>query len=76
MIGIELVKDKASKQSFELKEKIGVRVIEQARKKGAILRPLGSVIVLMPPLAMTEKELNRLLDITYDSIEEATADDL
>lgn len=72
MIGIELVKDKKTKQTFEPKEKIGARVIELARKKGAILRPLGSVIVLMPPLGMTERELNKLLDITYESIEEVT----
>ena len=72
MVGIELVRDKATKEPFDAKEKVGVRVIERARKKGAILRPLGSVIVLMPPLAMTERELDRLLDITYDSIEETT----
>ncbi len=72
MIGIELVKDKATKQEFEPKEKIGVRVIERAREKGAILRPLGPVIVLMPPLAMTERELDKLFDIAYESIEETT----
>ncbi len=72
MIGIELVKDKKTKQTFEPREKIGARVIERARKKGAILRPLGSVIVLMPPLGMTERELNELLDITYESIKEVT----
>ncbi|MFH0985991.1 MAG: adenosylmethionine--8-amino-7-oxononanoate transaminase [Candidatus Omnitrophota bacterium] len=72
MIGIELVRDKRTKAAFEPKEKIGVRVIERARAKGAILRPLGPVIVLMPPLAMTAKELERLLDITYESIKEAT----
>jgi len=72
MIGIELVRDKASKESFEAKEKVGVQVIERAREKGAILRPLGSVIVLMPPLAMSEQELKKLLDITYESIKEVT----
>jgi adenosylmethionine-8-amino-7-oxononanoate aminotransferase len=72
MIGIELVRDKAAKKDFEPKEKIGVRVIERARKKGAILRPLGPVIVLMPPLSMTAKELNQLFDITYESIREVT----
>ena len=72
MIGIELVREKASKESFEAKEKVGVRVIERAREKGAILRPLGAVIVLMPPLAMSERELEKLLDITYESIQEVT----
>ncbi|MFA7255473.1 MAG: adenosylmethionine--8-amino-7-oxononanoate transaminase [Candidatus Omnitrophota bacterium] len=72
MVGIELVRDKATQEPFESREKIGVRVIELARRKGAILRPLGPVIVLMPPLGMTEKELNKLLDITYESIKEVT----
>ena len=72
MVGIELVRDPKTKEDFGPKEKIGIRVIERARGKGAILRPLGSVIVLMPPLGMTETELDRLLDITYEAIKEAT----
>ncbi len=74
MVGIELVRDKTTKKPFEAKEKIGARVIERARGKGAILRSLGPVIVLMPPLAMTESELDKLLNITYESIKEATND--
>jgi len=70
MVGIELVKDRQSKEAFDWEEKIGVRVIEKARDKGAILRPLGNVIVLMPPLVMTLKELEKLLDIVYESIRE------
>jgi adenosylmethionine---8-amino-7-oxononanoate aminotransferase len=74
MIGIELVKDQRTRQEFEPKDKIGQRVTLRAREKGAILRPLGAVIVLMPPLAMSERELSRLFDITYESIKEATND--
>ncbi len=70
MVGIELVKNRKTKEPFAWEEKIGIKVIQRARKKGAILRPLGPVIVLMPPLAMTEKELGRLVDITYESIAE------
>lgn len=76
MTGIELVKNKASKEPFAWKDKIGIRVIQKARTKGAILRPLGPVIVLMPPLAMSIKEIDRLLDITYESIEETGNEDL
>lgn len=67
MVGIELVRDKKTKEPFDPKEKIGIRVTELARKKGAILRPLGPVIVLMPPLGMTERQLDKLLDITFQS---------
>ena len=70
MAGIELVKDRGTKEIFPGKEKIGARVILKARQKGVILRPLGPVIVLMPPLAISLKELDFLLDVTYESIKE------
>jgi adenosylmethionine---8-amino-7-oxononanoate aminotransferase len=69
MVGIELVQDKKTKKPFEPKQKIGVRVIEQARKRGMILRPLGSVIVLMPPLVISDQDLDLLLNVTQESIE-------
>ena len=72
MAGLELVRDRKTQEAYALSDKIGIRVIQQARAKGAILRPLGSVIVLMPPLGMTEAELETLLDITYASIQEVT----
>lgn len=70
MIGIELVRNPKTKEAFDWKEKIGVRVIERARAKNVILRPLGPVVVLMPPPAMKLNELKLLLDVTYDSIRE------
>ncbi len=72
MIGIELVKDVKTREAFPLTKQIGVKVIRKAREKGAILRPLGSVVVLMPILAMTGQELHRLLDMTYESVEEVS----
>lgn len=72
MVGIELVRSRSTKENFNPAEKIGIRVIERARQKGAILRPLGPVIVLMPPLGIKEEELNELLNITYESIAEVT----
>ncbi len=72
MAGIELVKDKKTKEPYPLSEKRGVRAILEARKRGVILRPLGNVIVIMPPLSITEKQLGRLLSVTYTSIREAT----
>ena len=66
--GIELVKNKASKEYYPLEEKIGVKVIMEARKRGVILRPLGNVIVLMPPLSISQNELRQLVDVTYEAI--------
>jgi adenosylmethionine-8-amino-7-oxononanoate aminotransferase len=75
MVGIELVKDRAAKTPYLWEEKIGARVCREARTKGVILRPLGNVIVLMPPLAMTQKELEQLLKVTYWAIEKVTEND-
>ncbi|MCX8023068.1 MAG: adenosylmethionine--8-amino-7-oxononanoate transaminase [Syntrophorhabdaceae bacterium] len=72
MVGIELVKDRKRKRLYETKEKIGQRVILEARKMGVVIRPLGDVIVLMPPLAIETEVLEKLLDVTYRSIEKVT----
>ena len=68
MVGIELVADKDTKEPFPTGKRIGHRVIKEARKRGLIIRPLGDVIVLMPPLSISIDELDRLCDITYESI--------
>ena len=73
MVGIELFQDKLKKTPYPAKLRLGHQVILEARKRGAILRPLGDVIVLMPPLSIKQDELKRLLEITYASIEAATA---
>lgn len=72
MIAIELVKDRRTKTSFEATKRVGHRVILEARKRGVILRPLSDVIVLMPPLSITQEEFTQLLDITFDSILEVS----
>ena len=66
--GIELAQNKNRQTPFPPQHKIGVRVIKEARKRGAILRPLSDVLVLMPPLAISEQELSLLLDIVQESI--------
>lgn len=72
MAGVEMVKDKETKAPYPIEKRMGHRVILEARKRGAILRPLGNVIVLMPPLSIKEAELKRLLKITYESIKAVT----
>jgi adenosylmethionine---8-amino-7-oxononanoate aminotransferase len=53
---------------------LGHRVTGEARKRGAIIRPLGDVVVLMPPLSISEAELRTLVEITADSISAAWSD--
>lgn len=72
MVGIELVEDKPSKRGYEPKLRKGHQVTLIARSNGAIIRPIGNVVILMPPLSIGQDELERLIDITYRSIREAT----
>jgi adenosylmethionine-8-amino-7-oxononanoate aminotransferase len=62
------VADKETKDLFPLQEKMGIRVIMEARKRGLIIRPLGDVIVIMPPLSISEGELEEVVEIIYQSI--------
>ena len=72
MVGIELVKDKEKKEPFSVQERIGYKVILEARKGGVIIRPLGDVIVLMPPLSISFEQLTKLCEVTYYSIKKVT----
>lgn len=72
MVGIELVKDKRTKDPYPWEDNMGHRVILEAREKGLIIRPLGNVIVLMPVLSMSIPELDQLLGIVYDAIARVT----
>lgn len=72
MVGIELVRDPDTKKSYPYGAKMGIKVTKEARKRGLIIRPLGDVIVLMPPLSMNYVEMEKLLEITYYSIKAVT----
>ena len=72
MGGVEVVKDKATKESYPFEERIGYQIILEARKNGVMLRPLGDVIVLMPPLAVSPEELDLLFNVTAEAIKKVT----
>ena len=72
MVGIELVKNKKTKKLYAPKEKIGQKITMEARRRGVIIRPLSDIIVLMPPLAIEEPTLKRLIDVAYESIKVVT----
>jgi len=66
---IELVQNKETKEAFPWDERVGIQVCNEAGKYGLFIRPLGHIIVIMPPLAIEEKELERMLEIIYNSIQ-------
>lgn len=70
MAGIELVGDRRTGKPFPTAAKIGQKVCAAARARGLWIRPLGDVIVLMPPLAISNSDLSRMLRVVEESIAE------
>ena len=70
MVGIELVKDRPSRTPYPPESCMGARVTQQVRTHGVILRPLGNVVILMPPLSITLDEIRLLVSATAASIQE------
>jgi len=72
MVGLELVKDRTTREPYPLTDRVGHRVAMAARQRGLLIRPLGSVVVLMPPLVTTITELTRMVTILRESIRTVT----
>lgn len=74
MVGIELVQDKETKETYQANMRMGWRVAEEAMNEGVLIRPLGNVVVLMPPLGIPMEDLKKLVRVTYNSIKKVTED--
>lgn len=68
MTGIELTKTPGRRQAYEPQDRAGLKIVAAARKIGLIIRPLGNVLVLMPAPAMTDGDLERLVDLSAEAI--------
>lgn len=68
MCGIELVADRATKAHFPPGDRVGYHICLSLRDRGIFLRPLGDVIVLMPPLSSTDDELRYLAEAVREGI--------
>ncbi|MFQ5961881.1 MAG: aminotransferase class III-fold pyridoxal phosphate-dependent enzyme, partial [Candidatus Methylomirabilales bacterium] len=75
MVGIELIEDVAGRRRYPPGRRMGHQVIKEARRHGVLIRPLGDVIVLMPPLSVTAEEIDMLVDAVYLAIERVTEGD-
>ena len=67
MAGIELVKNKETREPFPLSERMGYKVTAECRRHGLLIRPIGNIVVLVPPLAATERELRQIVNIVTKS---------
>lgn len=72
LVGIELVRDKVTREPYDWADRIGVRTSQRARELGMLTRPLGNVIVFIPPLSSSETELDTMIDILAESIIQVT----
>ena len=70
LAGVELVSDKATKQSFDVSKGAARRVWLEALERGVIVRPLsGDVLAISPPFVISEQQIDRLVDVLHSAIE-------
>ena len=69
-IGIELVRDWRTREPFALRERAGIRVCDAMARKGVLTRPIGNVIVLLPPYCTTHSQARRIVQAVYEACEE------
>jgi adenosylmethionine-8-amino-7-oxononanoate transaminase len=70
VVGIELVKNWRTRKTFELRERAGIRVCEAMAKRGVLTRPIGNVVVLMPPYCTTSEQLKQMVSALKEAITE------
>ena len=73
--GIELVKDWRTRTPFDLRERVGIRICEAMSRRGVLTRPVGNVIVLMPPYCTTPAQLRKMVFALRESVQETLTTD-
>ena len=68
--GVELVRNWRTREAFPLKERAGIRVCEAMAKRGVLTRPIGNVVVIMPPYSTTRLQVCRMVGALYEAVEE------
>ena len=74
ILAVEMVRDKARRTPFPWQERRGLAVYQHGLDNGALLRPLGNVVYLMPPYVIEPEQINRLAEIAWQGINKAAAD--
>ena len=68
--GIELVRNWRTREPYELRERAGIRVCEAMAKRGVLTRPIGNVIVLMPPYCTTTAQMQKMIRALREAVAE------
>lgn len=72
VLAVELVRHWKTREPFDLKERVGIRVCDAMARRGVLTRPIGNVVVLMPPYCCTKNQVERMIETLTDSIREVT----
>jgi adenosylmethionine-8-amino-7-oxononanoate aminotransferase len=70
MAGVELVRNWKTREPFALAERAGIRVCEAMAKRGVLTRPVGNVIVLIPPYCATPAQARRMVAALREGVDE------
>lgn len=70
VLAIELVRNWETREPFDLAEQAGIRVCNAMAKRGVLTRPIGNVIVIMPPFCTTKVQVEKIISALSDSIAE------
>ena len=67
--GIELFKDWRTRTPFDLSQRAGLKVCEEMASRGILTRPIGSILVLMPPYCTTPSQLRQMVTVMGEAIQ-------
>lgn len=67
---LEIVKNKGTKENFDPYGKVGKQIAEICQKNGLIVRAIGDVIAICPPLIITEEQVDEMFGILEASLTE------
>ena len=70
VLAVELVHDWQTREPFELVERAGIRVCDALTKRGVLTRPVGNVIVIMPPYCTTQRQVKKIFSSLHNAIDE------
>ncbi len=70
IVGVELVKDWRTRQPYDLREQVGIRVCTAMARRGVLTRPIGNVLVLMPPYCTTPQQVKKMVGAMHEAIVE------
>lgn len=73
VVGIELVRNWPTREPFPLEARAGIRICEALARRGVLTRPIGSVLVIMPPYCATKRQVRKIFAALRESLDEVFA---